>query len=133
MIAKTLKNFSTTESENQLAQISANWMEDKEFVLDLFQKTIANDAVFHQLISDKTKNWEADRIAMMDVILMKMSLSEMLYFTSIPVKVTINEYLEIAKEFSTPKSNSFINGILDKILEDLQKQNKIKKFGRGLL
>ena len=133
MIAKTLKNFSSTESENQLAQISANWIEDKEFVLDLFQKTITNDAVFHQLISDKTKNWEADRIAMMDVILMKMSLSEMLYFTSIPIKVTINEYLEIAKEFSTPKSNSFINGILDKILEDLQKQNKIKKFGRGLL
>lgn len=133
MIAKTLKNFSSTDSENQLAQISANWTEDKEFVLDLFQKTITNDAVFHQLIADKTKNWEADRIAMMDVILMKMSLSEMLYFTSIPIKVTINEYLEIAKEFSTPKSNSFINGILDKILEDLQKQNKIKKFGRGLL
>lgn len=133
MIAKTLKNFSSMESENQLAQISANWIEDKEFVLDLFQKTIANNDLFHQLIGDKTKNWDADRIAMMDVILMKMSLSEMLFFTSIPVKVTINEYLEIAKEFSTPKSNLFINGILDKIFEDLQNQNKIRKFGRGLL
>jgi N utilization substance protein B len=133
MIAKTLKNFSSTQEENQLAQVSSNWIEDKEYVLDLFQKTIANNDTYQQLIADKTKNWDADRIAMMDIILMKMALSEMLFFTSIPVKVTINEYLEIAKEFSTPKSNSFINGILDKILEDLQKQNKIKKYGRGLL
>jgi N utilization substance protein B len=63
---------------------------------------------------------------------MKMALSEMIYFSSIPVKVTINEYLEIAKEFSTPKSNSFINGILDKIFEELTANNKIRKYGRGL-
>ncbi len=133
MIAKTLKNFSSETGEQKLAEVSSSWVEDREFILDLFQKTIANDAVYQKLIADKTKNWEADRIAMLDVILMKMSLAEMIYFTSIPVKVTINEYLEIAKEFSTPKSNSFINGILDKILSDLKSEGKIKKFGRGLM
>jgi N utilization substance protein B len=131
MIAKTLKNF--TESDQKLAQVSANWIEDKEFVLDLYHKTIANNETYQALIAAKTKNWEADRIALMDVLLMKMALAEMIYFTSIPVKVTINEYLEIAKEFSTPKSNSFINGILDKILDDLKADGKIRKYGRGLL
>lgn len=133
MIAKTLKNFSSESGEQKLAQVSANWIEDKEFILDLYQKTIANDASFQQMIVDKTKNWEADRIAMMDVILMKMALAELIYFSSIPINVTINEYLEIAKEFSTPKSNSFINGILDKIVGDLKAQGKIRKYGRGLL
>lgn len=131
MMAKTLKNF--TESDQKLAQVSANWIEDKEFILDLFQKTIANNQIYQDLIAAKTKNWEADRIALMDILLMKMALAEMIYFTSIPVKVTINEYLEIAKEFSTPKSNSFINGILDKILDDLKADGKIRKYGRGLL
>lgn len=133
MIAKTLKNFSSENEVSKLAEVSSNWSEDKEFIIDLFQKTIANDDAFQKMIATKTKNWEADRIAMLDVILMKMALAEMVYFTSIPVKVTINEYLEIAKEFSTPKSNSFINGILDKILDDLKAEGKIRKFGRGLM
>ena len=132
MIAKTLKNFSE-EGSQKLAEISSNWSEDKEFVIDLFHKTIANDESFQSMIAGKTKNWEADRIAMMDVLIMKMAIAEMIYFSSIPVKVTMNEYLEIAKEFSTPKSNSFINGILDKILEELTKENKIRKYGRGLI
>jgi len=132
MIAKTLKNFSENGSQ-KLAEISSNWSEDKEFVIDLFHKTIANDESFQAMIAGKTKNWEADRIAMMDVLIMKMAIAEMVYFSSIPVKVTMNEYLEIAKEFSTPKSNSFINGILDKILEELTKENKIRKYGRGLI
>ncbi len=133
MIAKTLKNFSGEVGDQKLAQISANWDEDREFILDLYQKTIAHNATFQELIGAKTQNWEAERIAMMDVILMKMALAELIYFTSIPVKVTINEYLELAKEFSTPKSNAFINGILDKILDDLKEQGKIRKYGRGLL
>ncbi len=133
MIAKTLKNFDDEDGIPKLAQISANWSEDREFVVDLFQKSVSNDASFQQMIGSKAKNWEGERIAMMDVILMKMALAELLYFTSIPVKVTINEYLEVAKEFSTPKSNVFINGILDKLLADLKTQNKIRKFGRGLL
>lgn len=133
MIAKTLKNFSGEVGDQKLAQISANWDEDREFILDLYQKTIAHNATFQELIGAKTQNWEADRIAMMDIILMKMALAELIYFTSIPIKVTINEYLELAKEFSTPKSNSFINGILDKILDELKEQGKIRKYGRGLL
>lgn len=132
MFAKTLKNFSE-DGNFQLAEISPNWVEDREFVVELFYKTIAQDAGFQKLIAQKTKNWEADRIAMTDVIIMKMALSEMLFFSNIPVKVTMNEYLDIAKEYSTPKSNTFVNGILDKILSDLKAENKIKKVGRGLV
>ncbi len=133
MIAKTLKNFTSVKEGHKLADISANWEEDREFIVDLFHKTISNDKPFQDLIAAKTQNWDAERIAMMDILIMKMTLTEMIYFTSIPVKVSMNEYLEIAKEFSTPKSNSFINGILDKILTDLKEQNKIRKFGRGLI
>ena len=133
MVAKTLKNFDSLKGDNKLAQISSNWIEDKEFVVDLFHKTLANDSVYQEMIAGKTKNWEADRIAMMDILIMKMALAELIYFSSIPIKVTINEYLEIAKEFSTPKSNIFINGILDKILNELKAENKIRKYGRGLV
>ena len=133
MVAKTLKNFDSLGGDNKLAQISSNWIEDREFVVDLFHKTLANDSVYQEMIAGKTKNWEADRIAMMDILIMKMALAELIYFSSIPIKVTINEYLEIAKEFSTPKSNAFINGILDKILSELKAENKIRKYGRGLV
>ncbi|MET3979399.1 N utilization substance protein B [Mucilaginibacter sp. UYP25] len=134
LIAKTFKNFSSDNyAENKLADISGNWVEDREFVVNLFEQTIRHDVAYQALIAEKTQNWEPDRIAMMDTLLMKMAIAEFINFTSIPVKVTINEYLEISKEFSTPKSNSFINGILDKILFELKEQNKIKKIGRGLI
>jgi len=135
LIAKTFKNFSYDDEpqKNQLADISGNWVEDREFVVNLFEQSIRHDAEYQELIAQKTQNWEPDRIAMMDTLLMKMAIVEFLNFTSIPVKVTINEYLEISKEFSTPKSNSFINGILDKILFELKAQNKVKKIGRGLI
>lgn len=135
LIAKTFKNFSHDEDlrKNKLAEISGNWAEDKEFVINLFEQTLRHDADYQALIAEKTQNWEPDRIAMMDTLLMKMAIVEFVNFTSIPVKVTINEYLEISKEFSTPKSNSFINGILDKILAELKAQNKVRKIGRGLI
>jgi N utilization substance protein B len=134
LIAKTFKNFSSDNyQENKLADISGNWVEDREFVVNLFEQTIRHNAEYQELIAQKTQNWEPDRIAMMDTLLMKMAIVEFINFTSIPVKVTINEYLEISKEFSTPKSNSFINGILDKILFELKAQNKIRKIGRGLI
>jgi N utilization substance protein B len=134
LIAKTFKNFAYEDAKlNHLAEITGNWAEDREFVVDLFQKTVRFDAPYQELIAAKTQNWEPERIAMMDTLLMKMAITEFVNFTSIPVKVTINEYLEISKEFSTPKSNSFINGILDKILIDLKAENKIKKIGRGLI
>jgi N utilization substance protein B len=134
LIAKTFKSFtSENPGENKLAPLCPNWVEDREFIIDLFRKSIADDANNQEFIALKTKNWEAERIAMIDTLLMKMAITEFVHFTSVPVKVTINEYLEISKEFSTPKSNSFINGILDKILADLKSTGKIHKFGRGLI
>jgi transcription antitermination protein NusB len=134
LIAKTFKNFAYEEAEkNKLAEVVVNWDEDREFIINLFQQSIRYDETFQEMIANKTQNWEPERIAMMDTLLMKMALAEFLHFPSIPVKVTINEYLEISKEFSTPKSNSFINGILDKILAELKAENKIKKTGRGLM
>ena len=134
LIAKTFKNFSFDNSqENKLAEVTGNWVEDREFIVDLFEKSIRYDTDYQELIAQKTQNWEPERIAMMDTLLMKMAITEFINFNSVPVKVTINEYLEIAKEFSTPKSNSFINGILDKILFELKEQNKIRKTGRGLI
>jgi len=134
MVAKTLKNFTSEDPfKNKLTEISADWIEDSKFVQDLFVFTLQNDAKYQDMIADRTKNWESERIALMDTILMKMAICELLNFPSIPVKVTINEYLELSKDYSTPKSNSFINGILDKILGDLKKTNTIKKIGRGLI
>ncbi|TKC10820.1 transcription antitermination factor NusB [Pedobacter polaris] len=134
MIAKTLKNFTSEDPfKNKLTPISADWTEDSRFVKDLFAYTLKNDGAYQELIAERTKNWESERIALMDTILMKMAICELMNFPSIPVKVTINEYLELSKDYSTPKSNSFINGILDKILNDLKRTNSIKKIGRGLI
>ncbi|MFC3562735.1 transcription antitermination factor NusB [Pedobacter jamesrossensis] len=134
MVAKTLKNFTSDDPfKNKLTEISADWIEDSKFVQDLFVHTLQNDVKYQEMIAERTKNWESERIALMDTILMKMAICELLNFPSIPVKVTINEYLELSKDYSTPKSNSFINGILDKILGDLKKTNTIKKLGRGLI
>ncbi|MCX6248941.1 MAG: transcription antitermination factor NusB [Bacteroidetes bacterium] len=107
--------------------------EDKKFIVELFQKTIAQSEKLEELIRLKTKNWELERIALTDIILIKMAMIELMHFPSIPVKVTLNEYIELSKLFSTPKSKLFINGLLDKLVEDLKKEKKIKKKGRGLL
>ncbi|MDR3697800.1 transcription antitermination factor NusB [Mucilaginibacter sp.] len=134
LIAKTFKNFAfDIDEQNKLAEVTGDWEEDREFIVNLFEETIRHNDEYQLLITNKTQNWEPDRIAMIDTLLMKMALAEFMNFSSIPVKVTINEYLEISKEFSTPKSNSFINGILDKILSELKTQNKINKIGRGLI
>jgi len=134
LIAKTFKNFSSEDpNENKLAQACPNWDEDRPFVLDLFKKAIAFEPEYQEMIAQKTKNWDSERIALMDTLLMRMAITELVHFSSIPVKVTMNEYIEIAKEFSTPKSNSFINGILDKILSDLKASGKVRKAGRGLM
>ena len=134
MVAKTFSNFQSEQGkDNKLAQISPEWTEDREFIVTLLNKTIAFDEEYQKLISDKTKNWEAERIAIVDILLMKLALSELIHFPAIPIKVSMNEYIEIAKEFSTPKSNLFINGILDKILAELKAAGKIRKTGRGLI
>ena len=106
---------------------------EDEFANKLLDKTVENDEQFSSLIAPKLENWDIDRIAVIDMILMKMALSELLYFEQIPIKVSINEYIDISKIYSTPKSKDFVNGILDKIKNELTAVGKIKKVGRGLL
>lgn len=107
--------------------------EDKDFGRDLFRKTVLNENELAKEYIDRTPNWDPDRISEVDTIMLKMAICEFLRFPSIPIKVTINEYLEIAKEYATPKSSIFINGVLDNLVKDLQKTNKLNKTGRGLM
>lgn len=107
--------------------------EDKDFADELFNCVLTNANELGELISPKLDNWDAERIAVLDMILMKMAVSELLHFKFIPIKVTINEYIEIAKMYSTPKSKDFVNGVLDKLMKELKDSGKIKKAGRGLL
>ena len=107
--------------------------EDKKFAKQLFKETILNHKEFESIIVEKAKNWDLERIAMMDQILIKMALCELMYFDEIPVKVSLNEYIEVSKYYSTNKSKEFINGILDKVIIEYKKSGKIKKVGRGLL
>jgi transcription antitermination protein NusB len=107
--------------------------EDKEFVSNLFRKTVLNETELAKEYVNKTPNWDTERIAEIDTIILKMAICEFLKFPSIPTKVTINEYLEIAKEYSTPKSSIFINGILDNLVKEFQANGKLQKTGRGLM
>ncbi|HEY9184404.1 MAG TPA: transcription antitermination factor NusB [Salegentibacter sp.] len=107
--------------------------DDKEFARELFRKTYLNDEMLADEMLGKTPNWDKDRIAEIDMLLIKMAICEFLKFPSIPVKVTINEYLELAKEYSTPKSSIFINGVLDKLSKEYAENGKLNKIGRGLM
>ncbi len=106
---------------------------DREFSLKLVNSVIENQKELENLIVKKLSNWELERIALIDRLLLRLGIAEMLFFPEIPPKVTMNEMIEIAKEYSTAKSGKFINGILDAILNDLKKSNKLKKSGRGLI
>ncbi len=107
--------------------------DDLVYARDLLSKTLLKNSSLEKEIEGKTPNWDKDRIAEIDAILLKMAICELLYFPTIPERVTINEYLEIAKEYSTPKSSIFINGILDKLVKEYKSEGKLKKTGRGLL
>lgn len=107
--------------------------DDEDFVSDLFKKTVLHQHKFEEEIAQKTPNWETDRIADIDMILIKMAITEFVHFPSIPIRVTINEYIEISKDYSTQKSSYFINGVLDKISKEFLSNKKIEKIGRGLL
>ncbi|MCO6501109.1 MAG: transcription antitermination protein NusB [Vicingus serpentipes] len=134
MVLKTLKKLNA--KSNASAAIMPLYRDEKEdilFVKELFQKTIAADKENAVMIAEKTKNWDVDRIAMVDILLMKMALTEFIFFKSVPVKVTLNEYIDLSKWYSTPKSKAFINGVLDKLVEELKGNGKLKKTGRGLL
>ena len=107
--------------------------DDKKFVVELFRKVVLNHTEFEKEIEEKTPNWDIDRIADMDMLLIKMAMAEFMKFPSIPTRVTINEYIEISKDYSTSKSSYFINGVLDKILKDLTASKRLNKIGRGLM
>ncbi|MFN8115076.1 MAG: transcription antitermination factor NusB [Bacteroidia bacterium] len=130
MVSRTFENFT---GKLNLVPLYKDKEDDVQFISTLFRKTIAGDKEFNKLIDEKTKNWELDRIASMDILLMKMAIAEFLYVSNVPVKVSLNEYIDISKEYSTPNSRTFINGVLDKIIADLKRDNKIQKTGRGLM
>jgi N utilization substance protein B len=132
MVLKTLKS-SEENSEFSILPLFKPNDSEKEFVVDLFRKTVAMNTENELLIDELTKNWELERIAKMDIILLKIGITELQIFPEIPTKVTLNETIEISKYYSTPKSNSFINGVLDKAIDRLKKDKKIIKIGRGLL
>lgn len=134
MVLKTFKDLTLESVDNfELAEISYNWEEDKDFFVQLYDETLNLASEFTELISQKTENWDIDRLAMTDRIILEMGIAEMMTFPSIPVKVTINEYIELAKLYSTPKSKQFINGILDAISKELTNNGTIRKSGRGLI
>ncbi len=134
MVIKTIKKFNEKSTLLEpLLPLYRDAEEDKKFVRDLLSKAVKHDKENSQLISDKTKNWDVERIAMVDILLMKLALTELIHFKSIPVKVTLNEYIELSKWYSSPKSKIFVNGVLDKLVVELTKTGDLKKMGRGLL
>jgi transcription antitermination factor NusB len=132
-IIKQLKAIKQGEDDNFRVPKLYKDNEDKAYVKDLFRKTVLNETELAKEYVDKTPNWDSERIAEIDTIILKMAICEFLKFPSIPVKVTLNEYLELAKEYSTPKSSIFINGILDNLVKELETNKRIVKIGRGLM
>ncbi|WP_162555860.1 transcription antitermination factor NusB [Reichenbachiella versicolor] len=133
MVLKTIKSIENENSTPLLMELSKNWEEDLEFLKELFDLALEHEDEYLDRIQSKSKNWEIERVAITDRILLEMAIAEMTHFPSIPVKVTINEYIELSKQYSTPKSKQFVNGLLDVLSVDLQKEGAIKKSGRGLL
>jgi N utilization substance protein B len=135
LVSRSIRDLeeASIPKEFNLPDFSNNWEEDKSFFEKIFKSAIENDEEYSEIIAAKTKNWEVDRLAITDQIILKMAIAEMLNFQSIPVKVTINEYIELSKNYSTPKSKQFINGILDVISVELKTIGKLKKSGRGLM
>ncbi|PYE80316.1 NusB antitermination factor [Winogradskyella epiphytica] len=132
-ILKILRKLKLTSPETDLLPELYKDEDDKEFAIELFKKSFLNNSKFTEEINKKTTNWDSERLASLDGVLLKMAICEFQKFPSIPHKVTMNEYLEIAKEYSTPKSSLFINGILDKIVKEYQSENLHPKVGRGLM
>lgn len=134
MFYKNIKQFKENKgNENRIFPLFKNATEDKQFYRDLFQNTLLNDDQYDNIIESKLQNWELERLNGIDIILMKMAITEFQHFYDIPVKVTINEYIELAKWYSSNKSGAFINGLLDQIILTLKEEGKITKMGKGLL
>lgn len=130
----SIQNYSDKNPSDFIIKIpQSDWQEKAAFGEELYDATIKNEEELMSHINPFLEHWEADRIASIDAILLRMALAELLYFPNIPIKVTINEYLDIAKVYSTPKSKDFINGVIDKLMKKLRDEGKIQKLGRGLV
>ncbi len=129
---KTIKSLSE-DGKVEIQKLSLDWDDDREFMKALFHGAVDLDEKHKELISQNTKNWEVDRLPLTDRVILEMAIAELIQFPNIPVKVSINEYIELAKHYSTPKSRQFINGILDVIAKELKASGALKKSGRGLI
>ena len=134
LVEKTVKSYDPDETlPLGLHTLSVNWEDDKDFIEKLYEKASHLDDKFKALVSNNTRNWEVDRLPLTDRMILEMAIAELLIFPNIPVKVSMNEYIELAKNYSTPKSRQFINGILDVIAKELKDSGELKKSGRGLI
>jgi N utilization substance protein B len=133
MVEKTLKTFEESTKTVRLQELSLNWEDDVDFISRLFATAAFLDHKHQELIAKKTRNWEVERLPLTDRVIIELAIAELISFPNIPVKVTINEFIELSKEYSTPKSRQFINGILDVIAKELAANGSIKKSGRGLI
>lgn len=132
MFYQNVKEFKESKGDDCKIDTLFKSEEDEQFCRQLFRKTVENASEYEQMIESKLQNWELERVINMDMLLMQMALCELLEFPSVPIKVTLNEYIEIAKWYSSDKSKVFINGILDRLIVDLRENGKIEKTGRGL-
>ena len=132
-ILKMLKKIEVNKSQSLTFPKPGENQEDTDFGIQLLEKVIVNDEELQKELLGKTPNWDPDRIAQLDNVILKIAIAELLYFPLIPSKVTLNEYLEIAKDYSTPNSNNFVNGVLDKLVKEFSQENRLNKTGRGLL
>ena len=134
MVEKTIKSFDPAKDKSiQLPVLSLNWDDDRNFIEKLFTEGANLSEGHKELIANNTRNWEVERLPLTDRVILEMAIAELISFPNIPVKVTINEYIELAKNYSTPKSRQFINGILDVISKELKTKGSMKKSGRGLI
>jgi len=133
MALKTIKGMHESDTPEKPLLPMYKTEEDIDFARKLLRKAILNRDEYHELIRTHSQNWDFDRIALMDLLIMQLALAEIIEFQSIPVKVSLNEYIELAKIYSTENSNNFINGVLDHIVKELKAQNKITKIGKGLI
>ncbi len=133
LVKRSIEVMKPGDAELTVSDLDRDPSEERDFVVTLFRRTIDMAEEHEKRIGEKAANWETERIALSDMILMKMALAEVKAFDDIPTKVTMNEYIEIAKAYSTPKSKGFINGILDKLFIEGKQSGSIKKVGRGLL
>jgi N utilization substance protein B len=133
LVDKTIKSRNAESGIIELQKLSLDWEDDREFMIRLFSTTVELEEKYKKLIARNTKNWEVDRLPLTDRIILEMAIAELITFSHIPVKVSINEYIELAKLYSTPKSRQFINGILDVIAKELVSSGDMKKSGRGLI